>query len=131
MPKLAVHGPLGESHLHHDFGTHPMNAQPRKTGAFREWRSLRLETIEPFAQVEQHRRVEAGAELAGKDEVAALEVADQQCAEADPCALGIREAADDKLLRRLHLHLQPVLRSTMLVRRAAPLGDHALPSLAP
>ena len=61
----------------------------------------------------------------------AVVVADEQRAQADACALRIGEPADDELLRRLALHLQPVLRAPMLVRRAAALGDHALPALAP
>ena len=69
--------------------------------------------------------------LPAKTKSLAFVVADEQRAEADARALRIGEAADDELLRRLALHLQPVLRAAMLVRRAAPLGDHAFPALAP
>ena len=68
--------------------------------------------------------------LPGEDEVVALEVADEQRAEADARALRIGEAADHELLRRLALHLQPVRRAAVLVRRVAPLRDDALPALA-
>ena len=87
--------------------------------------------IEARAQVEQQLRVEAGADLAGKHEVLAFVVADEQRAEADARALRIGKAADDELLRRLALHLQPVLRAAMLVRRAAAFRDHAFPAFAP
>ena len=89
-----------------------------------------LERVEPRAQVEQQLGVEAGADLAGEHEIVLFEVADQQRAQADARALRIGEAADDELLRRLALHLQPVRRAAVLVRRVAPLGDDALPSLA-
>ena len=98
--------------------------------ALRERRLRDLERVEPRAQVEQQLRVEAGADLAGEDEVVAVEVADEQRAEADAAALRIGEAADDELLRRLALHLQPVRRAAVLVRRVAPLGDDAFPAFA-
>ena len=85
--------------------------------------------IELRAQVEQQLGVEAGADLAGKDEVVALEVADEQRTETDARALRIGEAADDQLLARLALHLEPVRRAAMLVGRVAPLGDDAFPAL--
>ena len=86
--------------------------------------------VEPRAQVEQQRRVEAGADLAGEHEVVALEVADEQRAEAHARALRIGESADHQFLRRLALHLEPGLRAAVFVRRVAALGDHAFPSLA-
>ena len=97
--------------------------------ALRERRRGDLERVEPRAQVEQQLRVEARADLAGEHEVVALEVADEQRAQADARALRIGEAADDELLARLALHLQPVRRAAVLVGRVAPLGDDALPAL--
>ena len=87
--------------------------------------------VEPRSQIQQELCVEAGADLPGKHEIAAFVVADEQRAQADARALRIGEPAHDELLRRLALHLQPVLRAAMLVRRASPLGDHAFPALAP
>ncbi len=46
-----------------------------------------------------------GADLAGEDEVVALEVADEQRAESDARALRVGEAADDEVLRRSHFIL--------------------------
>ena len=42
-----------------------------------------LDRVETLAQIEQQPRVEAGADLAGEDEVVAFVVADQQRAETD------------------------------------------------
>ena len=86
--------------------------------------------VQPVAQIQQQLGVEPGADLAGEHEIVGLEVADEQCAQADPAALRIGEPADDELLRRLAFHLQPVRRAPVLVRRVAPLRDDALPPLA-
>ena len=67
--------------------------------ASRERRRRDLGRVEPRAQIEQQLRVEAGSDLSGEDEVAAVEIADEQRAEADAAALRIREAADDEILR--------------------------------
>ena len=64
--------------------------------------------VQPVAQLEQQLGVEPGADLAREHEIVALEVADEQCAQADAAALRIGEPADDELLRRLAFHLQPV-----------------------
>ena len=66
----------------------------------------------------------------GVDEVVALVISDEQGTKADARPLRIRKTAHDELLRCLALHLEPVLRSPVLVRRAAPLGDDAFPALA-
>ena len=68
--------------------------------------------------------------LPAKTKSLAVVVADEQGAETDARTLRIGEPAHDELLRRLALHLQPVLRAAVLVRRAAALGDHAFPSFA-
>ena len=130
MAQLAVHGPLDECDLHDDLGPHPVRAQARQSRGLRERRLRDLESVEPGTQVEQQLGVEAGADLAGKDEVVAVEVADKQRAETDAAALRIGEAADNKLLRGLALHLEPVRRPPVLVRRVAALGDDAFPALA-
>ena len=75
-------------------------------------------------------RIETRADLAGEDEVVAIEIADEQRAQADAAALRIGESADDEFLRRLALHLQPVRRAAVLVGRVAAFRDHAFPSFA-
>ena len=75
-----------------------------------------LDRVETVSKVEQHLRVEAGADLSGKHQIGPVVVADEQRAEPDARALWIGEAADDEFLRELALHLQPVLRAAMLVR---------------
>src|SRR5690242_8084764 len=112
-----MHGPLDERHLYHDLRLHPVRAHPRQASRLREWRRRDLQRIELRAQLTQKLRVEAGADFTGEDEVVALVVADEQRAESDASALRVGEAADDELLRRLALHLEPVRRAPMLVRR--------------
>src|SRR5262245_54668714 len=124
MAELAVHRPFDEADLHDDLGPDPVRAQARQAGPFRERRRRELDRVEPGAQIEQEPGVEAGPDFSGEDEIVALEVADEQRAQADAAALWISEAADDQLLRRLALHLQPVRRSAVLVARVAALGDH-------
>src|SRR6185436_19841895 len=48
----------------------------------------------------------------------------------DARPLRIGKAADDEFLRRLALHLQPVGRTAMFVRRIATLRDDPFPSFA-
>ena len=69
--------------------------------------------------------------LPAKHEIAHLR-SSRRAARPRPTRLPLRigEAADDELLRRLALHLQPVLRATMLVLGVAPLGDDAFPPFA-
>src|SRR5688572_1718252 len=53
---------------------------------------------------------------------------DEQRAQPQATATRIGEPADDELLARLTLHLQPVRRAAVLIARVSPLGDHALPA---
>src|SRR5262245_3412266 len=109
MAQLAVDGPLDEGDLHHDLGTHPVRAQARQPGRFRERRLRDLDAIEPRAQIEQQLRVEARADFAGEHEIVWLalrlalrapralsrgEIPDEQRTEPDARALRIGEAAD-------------------------------------
>src|SRR5262245_4462580 len=129
VAELVVHGPLSERDLHDDLRCHPVRAQARQPLRLREWRLVDFQAIEPGAKIEQQLGVEAGADFPCKDEVVAFEVSNEQRTETDSRALRIGEAADDELLARLALHLQPVRRSTMLVERVAPFGDDAFPAL--
>ena len=71
--------------------------------AFGEGRPREISSASSRARsVEQQLRVEAGADLAGEDEVVALEIADEQRAQADPAALRVGEPADHELLRASH-----------------------------
>src|SRR5436190_7635669 len=128
MTEFAVRGPLDERDLDDELGTHPVGA-PGQSGAFRERRLRDLDAIEPCAELAQEPRVESGADLAGKHDIVAGEVANQQRAETDAAALRVGEPADDQLLRRLAFHLQPVRRAAVLVRRVAALCNHPFPSL--
>src|SRR3984893_1626840 len=131
MPQLAVHGPLDEADPHDQLRTYPVRAQARQPLRLRERRYRQLDRVESRAQIEEQLRVEAGADLSHEDEIVAVVVADEQRTETGARALRIGKAADHELLRELALHLQPEPRSSVLVRRASPLGDHAFPSFAP
>src|SRR5882762_4530471 len=99
MAELAVHRPLDEGDVHDDLGAHPMRAEARQPFGPGEWRRRDFQVIKPRPEIEQHLRVETGADLPGKDEIVAVEVAEQQGAKADAASLRIGEAADDELLR--------------------------------
>src|SRR5260370_16019118 len=124
MAELSVHGPFAKGDLYDDLGTHTMRAQARQPLGFGEGRLCDLERVQLPAEIEEQLRVEAGADLPGKHKVIALEVTDEQGAQADPSTLRIREPTSHELLRRLALHFQPVRRSAMLVWRTAALRDH-------
>jgi hypothetical protein len=127
MTQLPVPRPLDEAGFHDDLRTHPVRSQTWQSLRLRKRRRRNLEGVQPPAEVQQQRIVEAGAELPGKAEILTLEVADEQRAEPDALSLRIGEAADDERVRLLALHLQPLLRAAMLVLGVAPLGDDALP----
>jgi hypothetical protein len=130
MAQLAVHRPLDERHLHDDLRPHPVSSNARKARSLGEGRCCNLDCVETPPQLEQELGVESGPDLAGEDEVLILEIADEQRAEADTRTLRIGVTTDDQFLRRLALHLQPVLGAAVLVWRSTPLGDHTLPSVA-
>src|ERR1051326_6105587 len=98
MAQLAVHGPLNEGNLHHDFGLRPMRMNPWQPLGFRERRSRDLELVQPRTQVQKQLRVEAGADFTGKHKIIPLEVAYEQRAETDAAAPRICESADDEFL---------------------------------
>ena len=129
MPELAVHGPLDERGLHDNLRTHPVCAELWQADGLREGRRRQFDGVEAPSQIQQEPGVETRADLAGIDEIAVFVVPDQQGAEADARALRIGKSADDEFLRRLALHLQPMLRAAMLVRRAAPFRNDAFPAL--
>src|SRR3954465_4465760 len=130
MPQLVVHRPFDERHLDDDLRADPVGAEARYPRGFRERRLRDLERIQARAKVEQQPGIEAGADLAGKHEVVALDVPDEQRTEADTSALRIGEAADRQLLGGFALHLEPALRAAVLVDRAESLRDHTFPAFA-
>src|ERR1051325_10246665 len=126
VAELAVGGPFHERDLDDDLWLDPVDAEARQAGGDGEWRGRPKDRVEPRTQRQQPGRIEAGADLAGEHEAGVGGVVtDEQRAEADPLALGIREAADDELLAGFDLHLEPVARPAVLVGRVAALGDHA------
>src|SRR2546427_3048250 len=97
---------------------------------FRERRFRDLDLVQPCTQVQQKLRVEAGADFSGKDEIISIEVPYEKRSEADAAALRIRESANDELLRRLALHLQPVRRAAAPARCHSQLPEHSFPPFA-
>src|SRR5262249_10340375 len=128
MAQLSVHGPFDEGHPDANVRADPVSPETRQPFRNRERRPRDLERVETAAQLEQHLRVEAGADLSGEAKVVPSEPAAEQPAQPDTAALRIGEAADDELGGRLALHLQPTLRAPVLVRRVTALGDDALPA---
>src|SRR5262245_35597481 len=129
MTELAVRGPLDEPDLHDDFGTDPMRAHSREANELRERPLGDLERVEPRTKFVQQSSVEPGADFSSEHEIVFLKITNEQSAEPHALPLRIGEAADDELLCQLAFHLEPVLRSAVLVRRPLPLGDDAFPSL--
>ena len=103
-----MRGPLDEGNPHNYLGTRPMRPNARQPDGFGERGPRDLERVEPCPEVQQQPRIEARANLPGKNELVVFEIADEQRAQAHANALRIGEAADHKLLRSLALHLQPV-----------------------
>src|SRR5687768_3199321 len=130
MPQLAVHGPLDECHLHDNFRTHPMRAQPRQTYCLRKRRRRYLDRIEPPSQIEQKLSVEAGSDPSREYKIAAFVITDEQCAKTYSRALRIGKATNNQLLRCFAFHFEPVLRAAMFVGGAAALRDDTFPPFA-
>src|SRR5262245_43852527 len=101
MAELAVSGPLDEAYRDAYFRAHPVGAQSWKPCAFRERRTFDLECVQPRAQMKKHRGVEAGADLAGEDEVGPIVEADEKRAETLTRSLRVGEAADHEVARLL------------------------------
>src|SRR5687767_6687708 len=92
-------------------------AEPARR-ARRERTGLRLDAIQPFAEIPRRVRREAGANLSGKYQVSLGVVkADQQRADPLSCTLGIGEAGDDELLPQHALRLDPEVIASRLVGR--------------
>src|SRR4026209_1272369 len=130
MAQLAVAGPRDEGDRADGLGARPVRPVARQADGPREGRPRDGERVELLAELPEQLRVEAGADLSREHEVVALEIADEQRAQADPLASRIGETSDHELLRRLALHLEPVRRAAVLVGRVAPLRDDAFPAFA-
>src|SRR6185503_20065935 len=115
MSQFAVRGPLNETDMDHDLGFHPVGTQTRQTFGFRERRLWNFDLVEPGAEIQKQFRVEAGSDLARENEVVVLVMTDEERAKTDSLSLRISETADEKILRQLTLHLQPLFREAMFV----------------
>src|SRR5215216_4938210 len=104
-----MYGPLNESNLHGDLRLYPVRAQSRQTFGYSEWRFWNFEFVELFAQIQEQFRIESSSDLSRENEVVTFVITNQQRAQADALALRIRKAADQKILRQLAFHLEPLL----------------------
>ena len=116
-----------------DAGQIPAPAPPvvlRRRGV--EGRCIRPEIVEPLPEHRPGAPAEARPDLAGKPEVLALVHADHERAELLRAPLSRRPPADDQLLLRSSLDLEPGRRAAAGLVPAAPvLGDDALEALGP
>ena len=69
MTKLVVLGPLDEADLDDDLRTDPVSAQTRQTDRFGKGRLRYFERVELLAELKQQLSIEAGADLAGENEL--------------------------------------------------------------
>ena len=111
MTNVAVAGPVGERHLGHQRGLHPVRAavDPARIGERADGGGDRGE---PALERQQRVCIKAGADPAGVLQHALFVVhAQQQGADAGACALRIGIAADHELLPAAALELDPVGRA--------------------
>src|SRR6185369_2255928 len=128
VTKFAMCGPFDKTDFDDDLRFDPVRAQSRETDGFGERRFRNLEVVQLCAQIKQQLRIKTGANPARKNELAVFIMTDEQRAESNTLALRISKTADDKVVRQLALHFQPLFRAAMLVDRAAPFCDHAFPT---
>src|SRR5215213_5332601 len=104
MAQFSVHSPLDECDLDDNLRFYPVRTQARQTDRPGKRTLRNLERAEPCAEVQQHLRIEAGADLAGEHEIVAIEIPHEQRSKPDASALGVCEPADHELLCSLALH---------------------------
>ncbi|GAO05602.1 hypothetical protein PSR1_04516 [Anaeromyxobacter sp. PSR-1] len=137
MAHLPVAGPLGERDLGDQLRPDPVRDPAERAGrARRERRVGALQAIQARAQRARRRLREAGADLPGEAQRAALVEAHQQRPDPLAAALGVGEAADHQLLAGEALRLGPggvppgpvgrvgALRDDPLQAEAARLPEH-------
>ncbi len=130
MPQPALVGPLGEAHLRHQLGLHPVRRLVGRRRRHVEGRRLALERGQQLRQPCQLALGEPRADVADIGEPALVVVdAEEQGAEVRAVAARLGPAADDELLRMLQLELGPVGGSLAReVARRGALGDQPFPA---
>ena len=120
MAHHPVRGEFGEGDLGDQLRLHPMGA-PRLGARHLDRRRLRLDPGQPLGQILQRRHAEAGADLAGVAQLAALVDREQQRSQRPALAVARRPAGDDDQgaagLRDLVVLLKPVRRPLPHVAR--------------
>ena len=89
-----------------------------------------FEFVQLRTQIQQQFGVESSSDLSRKNKVVIFVITDKKRPEPDPLALRIGKTTNQKILRQLAFHLQPLLRAAMLVDRTASLRNHAFPAFS-
>ncbi len=126
----AVARPLGELDLHDQFRFHPGRFLVGMRWRSAEGRFLDDERLHQLVELGERPFIETAADVAGVDELAVLVDADDKRAEIFPAGAGRGEAADDDLLLKDGLDLQPgTTANARLIGAVAQLGDDPLQAL--
>ena len=130
MPQPALVGPLGEAHLRHQLGLHPVRRLVGHRRRHVEGRRLARKRRQQLRQPCQLDLGKPRADVPDVGEPALVVVdAEQQGAEVRAVAARLGPAADDELLRVLQFELGPVGGPLAReVARRGPLGDQAFPA---
>src|SRR6185312_6839317 len=125
MPQPSIARPLGEGDLRHELGLEPHRILALDRRDLLERRSRPFERLELAAETIEIGGVEPGADLAGINELAALEGPEQQRREWFALDLRAAEAADDELLAFEAFDLEPVLAAARAIKRIRALRHDA------
>ncbi len=132
VANLAFRRPLGEFDFSDQRRLDPLDrriatAAPATAGPrFRRKRALvHLQFREPLAQVRRRHAVPAGANAAGVSQFALGVDTQRESADLSAGAFAVGEAADDKLLAKLALRLQPALGARRHIGGVCPLEHQA------
>ena len=77
--------------------------------AIGEWCFRDFEFVELLAKVQQQFRIESSSDLSRKNKVVIFVVTNKKRTEPDALPLRIRKSTNQKILRQLAFHLQPLL----------------------
>ena len=125
MPQPSVTRPLGKGDLRDELRLEPHRALALLARHLLEGRARALERLELPREPVEVGRVEAGADLAGIDQLAVLERAEQQRGERLALHVGAAIAADHEFLAAQAFDLEPVLAAPGDVGPVGPLRHDA------
>ncbi len=126
MAQPAVGRPFGELDLADQIRPSPVRAAATVGRDLVEGHGRKRAVVQQPAYVQGDFIVEAGADLAGIDQLFLGIIAQQERSDPSPAAFRLGKAADDEFLALVALDLQPVAIAPGTVARIAALADHAL-----